>query len=171
MTFMFRAPRRAVALMAICAGCASAPIPVSLVGPQNDIAQLAGEWSGSYRGEDSHRTGSIRLRLAAGDTVAYGDVVMIPREYEQQTWDRAMTTTLAPAPRLLQITFVRIADGRVSGVLDPYMDPDCDCLVLTTFTGQFTRRHTIEGTFTTRIAGTPYVNVGRWEVKRRNPLP
>jgi hypothetical protein len=160
-----------VTALTLSAGCAVAPSPVPMLGPQQDIAEIAGEWTGYYHGEDSHRTGSISLSLKAGDTTAFGDIVMVPRAYERHEWERGSTVAMTPLPRVLEIMFVRVTHGRVSGVLDPYMDPDCDCLVVTTFTGRLTRGNTIQGDFTTRIVGTAYINVGRWEVKRRAPKP
>jgi hypothetical protein len=53
----------------------------------------------------------------------------------------------------------------VSGVLDAYRDPQCDCPVVTTFTGTL-NGDTIDGTFATRGSQTAAPQIGTWRVKR-----
>lgn len=67
--------------------------------------------------------------------------------------------------QVLRIAFVRVAGGNVTGTLDPYTDPECQCTVQTTFTGTL-RGNTIEGTFVTR-GPLPREQTGRWRVTRR----
>ena len=76
-----------------------------------------------------------------------------------------------PARTVLKIHFLRKEGGNVSGGLDPYRDPDCDCTVTTLFTGSFTDAATIEGTYTTvrSIPGSDIVS-GRWKVSRTRRL-
>jgi hypothetical protein len=66
---------------------------------------------------------------------------------------------------VLSIAFVRISGGDVTGTLDPYTDPECQCTVQTTFTGKL-RGNTIEGTFVTR-GPSAREQAGRWKVTRR----
>ena len=66
----------------------------------------------------------------------------------------------------LKIRFIRLGEGRVSGTLDPYIDPECSCTVNTTFEGTITTANTIEGTFITRGAGIQ-ASSGTWKVKRQ----
>jgi hypothetical protein len=72
-----------------------------------------------------------------------------------------------PETRGLTIRFVRIAGDSVSGSLDPYAAPDCDCVLSTTFTGRV-RANRIDGTFIT-LGGAPRGTPlrGRWRVTRR----
>jgi len=53
----------------------------------------------------------------------------------------------------------------VTGVLDAYRDPQCDCPVETTFTGRV-NGDTIDGTFVTRGSQTAAPQTGTWRVKR-----
>jgi hypothetical protein len=157
----------AVALLAASAGCLTVPAPTPVSGPETAVQRLAGEWTGYYVGTKSHRSGAISFSLQAGDTTAYGEVVMVPREYWRYDPARERSVRVTPPPVLLTVTFVRVMNGEVTGVLEPYSDPDCDCLVVTTFTGQMTTPHTITGTFATRIVGTSAQQSGRWQVTRR----
>jgi hypothetical protein len=67
--------------------------------------------------------------------------------------------------QVLTIKLVRVSGDTVSGVLDPYRDPGCDCPVVTTFTGTL-NGDTIEGTFSTRGSPTNTPQTGNWRVKR-----
>lgn len=53
----------------------------------------------------------------------------------------------------------------VTGVLDAYRDPQCDCPVETTFTGRL-NGDTIDGTFATRGSQLAAQQTGTWRVKR-----
>jgi hypothetical protein len=65
---------------------------------------------------------------------------------------------------VLRISFVRVAEGQVTGVLEPYVAPDCQCRVTTSFTGTV-KGDTIEGTFATR-GPEGLEQTGRWKVSR-----
>jgi hypothetical protein len=70
----------------------------------------------------------------------------------------------AGASQLLAIRFVRVEGGKVSGTLDAYWDPDCNCEVTTTFVGAV-RGDPIEGTFSSeRKAGRVF---GTWKATRK----
>jgi hypothetical protein len=147
--------------------CRYQPSPVPLQATPPEIAALAGEWSGEYSGVQSGRTGGITLQIVAGRDTAFGDVTMI-----SNTGHRLMP---ADAPRdhlaharsadVLRVTFVRVAEGRVTGALEPYTAPDCRCVVSTTFSGTI-QGDVVEGTFVTRSASGLEQN-GRWRVTRR----
>jgi hypothetical protein len=158
------------------AGCAASnPSPVPLVAPAADVAALAGEWTGEYSGT-SGRTGSIVLKLTAGRDTALGDIVMVPTASEQVRPQQpsgvnpgtgARDVVTRPAAQPLTIRFVRIAGDSVSGLLDSYTAPECNCVLTTTFTGHVAGDR-IDGTF--RSAGDPGAagaQEGRWTVKRR----
>ena len=97
---------------------------------------------------------------------ARGDVMMIPRASGETATDEARRAPLAlRSNQVLRIAFVRVAGGAVTGTLDPYTDPDCQCTVQTTFTGTL-RGNSIEGTFVTRGSQLPSEQRGRWRVTR-----
>jgi hypothetical protein len=144
---------------------------VPLLGAPERIAILQGNWSGTYDGNESHRRGTISLSIGAGDTVAYGDVLMIPAGYDHHdVWtERDRHATMAARhPAILSISFVRISANSISGVLEPYVDPDCDCRVLTRFAGRLTNPNTIEGTFVTTEEHSAAERRGRWRVTRKS---
>jgi hypothetical protein len=117
-----------VTLAILAAGCASAPPPIPVIGAPESLGALAGNWAGTYRGIDSRRDGSISFSLRTGDTVAYGDVLMIPAGYEDHhVWNEREHHGGAtpPHPAVLTVAFVEVSDGQVTGMLDPYTDPDC----------------------------------------------
>ena len=136
------------ALALSLAGCALNPAPVPLVGDSWGITDLAGEWTGEYRGPV--RNGSIVFRLEAGHDTAFGDVVMSPRLTLGGRDDPQVPTYPArDVARALFIRFVRVEGNQVTGVIEPYRSPDCGCLLNTSFTG--TRRgNRIQGVFVTQ---------------------
>jgi hypothetical protein len=161
------------ALLTGGAGCRATPSPVRVVGSPGDVSALAGEWDGEYSSAETGRSGSIAFRLVAGRDTAFGDVVMVPAGAARPLSPAGVPG--APPPRggeqpssgsqVLTITFVRIAQDSVSGALQPYEGPDCDCTLTTTFSGHV-RGDRIDGTFVTRGAGGPG-QTGRWTVRRR----
>jgi hypothetical protein len=150
----------------VSSGCSSTPAAVDVEGSPADLSSLAGDWEGEYSSQATGRLGSIVFKLVPGEGQARGDVLMIPRGSNDPY--RPRTGGEGPAPagasQLLTIRFVRAEDGKVSGVLDPYWDPDCDCEVNTTFVGTV-RGDTIEGTFTSERA--PGRVFGNWKVSRK----
>ena len=168
-----RATRRtwAVALLATSGlmGCGAArPDPVPLTGSQVEMNRLAGSWSGEYTGIESGRSGSIVFTLKSDADTAFGDVVMTAKPSVVQTRDPAMATSATAtgqASQTLSISFVRVADGGVSGRLAPYLDPSLGMTVQTTFIGRLVAPDRLEGTFTTTGPNNT-VQRGRWRVTR-----
>jgi hypothetical protein len=162
-----------VALACASLACASKPTPVTVTGDAGDRASLAGKWSGEYTSPATGRSGSIVFNLSPSGDAANGDVVMIPRGYGKALVPYGSATTAAggavstaPASQVLTIKLVRVSGDTVSGVLDAYRDPECDCPVVTTFTGTLSG-NTIDGTFSTSgSSNTP--QTGTWRVKRAN---
>jgi hypothetical protein len=157
----------------VCASlaCASKPAPITVTGDVGDRASLAGKWSGEYTSPATGRSGSIVFNLSPSGDAANGDVVMIPRgygkalvPYSNATTAAGATMPAAAASQVLTIKLVRVSGDTVSGVLDAYRDPECDCPVVTTFTGTH-NGDTIEGTFSTR-GSTNTPQTGTWRVKR-----
>ena len=155
-------------LAALLGACAEQP-PLQAVpirAEAKDLFVLEGDWWGQYWSADTGRSGRIRLSLTAEDDRAYGDVLMLPavREGNLVSADRGEPAT----SETLAIEFVRIYPDTetVSGTLAPYRDPDCDCVVATTFTGRVSR-DSIAGTFITQAGGTYGAKRGRWRVERQ----
>jgi hypothetical protein len=159
--------RLPVAAMVILA-CASKPTPVNVTGGVEDRASLAGKWTGEYNSSVTGRSGSIVFNLSNNGEAATGDVVMVPRGYGKPLvrYDQTAAPMQNMAnPQVLTIKLVKVSGDSVSGILDAYRDPQCDCPVETTFTGRLDG-DTIEGAYVTR--GTPSVapQTGTWRVKR-----
>jgi hypothetical protein len=159
------------ALACLSLACASKPTPITVTGDVGDRASLAGKWSGEYNSPATGRSGSIVFNLSPSGEAANGDVVMIPRGYGKAlvpygnaTTTAGATMPAAAASQVLTIKLVRVSGDTVSGALDAYRDPECDCPVVTTFTGTH-NGDTIEGSFSTRgPSNTP--QTGSWRVKR-----
>ena len=162
-----------IAVLLTAAACAGtfARVPVSAApGASNS---LAGRWAGEYHSPATGRSGSITFHLDAGRDTAEGDVVMVPRGApgplrRANVGEPGAVVTAGQQPSTLTIRFVRVEGDRVSGQLDPYTDPDCNCTVNTVFAGTV-RGGRIEGSFITR--GGPGGNpvAGTWRVDRRAP--
>ncbi|HET9637510.1 MAG TPA: hypothetical protein VFP26_16395 [Gemmatimonadaceae bacterium] len=157
---------------AVALACATKPTPVTVAGDIGDRASLAGKWSGEYSSPATGRSGSIVFNLSPSGDAASGDVVMVPRGL-----DRPLTPYTAgnvqtagvqtpAASQVLTIKLVRVSGDTVSGVLDAYRDPQCDCPVVTTFTGTLSG-DSIDGTFITRGAQAAAPQSGTWRVTRK----
>lgn len=163
--------RSSLPLSLLCvaaARCASTPAAVPIQATPAEISALAGHWEGEYSSKATGRLGSIVLDLIAGEDHAHGDVLMIPRGSNQPYRPARGSGGQSPGPgeatQLLKIRFIRAEGGRLSGTLDPYWDPDCNCEVTTMFVGEV-RGDTVEGTFTSeRTAGRVF---GTWHAKRK----
>jgi hypothetical protein len=71
----------------------------------------------------------------------------------------------------LFIRFVNVEDNRVSGAMEPYPSPDCECMLHTTFTG-LRRGNRIEGTFLTRHEDCGMkTESGTWWAERKQAAP
>lgn len=152
--------------------CASKPTPITVTGDAGDRASLAGKWTGEYSSSVTGRSGSIVFNLSSTGDAANGDVVMIPRGSGKALVPYGPTTTAGVAmqnpggvSQVLTIKLVRVSGDTVSGALDAYRDPQCDCAVVTTFTGRV-NGDTIDGTFATRGSQTAAPQTGTWRVKR-----
>lgn len=156
-------------LLALTASaCAERPEPprVPVSATAKDIEVLGGSWQGEFWSE-SGKSGPIRFTLTAeeGEAIARGDVTVLGRPIRDGL--RPANATAAPVSDTLDISFVSVdaSTETVSGTMEPYRDPDCDCIVTTTFTGRISRDR-IRGTFLTR-GGAAYVpRVGGWEVRK-----
>lgn len=147
--------------------CRYQPTPVPLLGERADISALQGEWSGEYTSLDSRRSGSITLTIRAGTDTAFGEVVMTAPSGQavRAADDPRVHSTHSPSTDVLRIAFVRIIGGMVSGELEPYIAPDCRCVVTTVFQGT-ARSNSVNGEYFTRDAGG-LRQQGTWSAARR----
>lgn len=161
-------PRVAVpiAFAGFVVACAANPVPVG--GAPDEVAQLAGEWEGSYTSAATGRSGLIHFDLRAGSDTAFGEVLMIPRSPERvRAVDEPMDVHQSPRmAEMLTIRFVRVSEGRISGEIALYRDPECGCRVLTTFDGAL-EGNRISGTFVSRHVESGAVRRGDWNVERK----
>ncbi|MES2125239.1 MAG: hypothetical protein V4503_11190 [Gemmatimonadota bacterium] len=161
-------PRTLLTVVAVAlAACRYHPAVIPLAGSPTEIAVLAGDWEGEYTSDDTRRSGHIMFRISARGDSAFGDVMMFVPGYNSfpVPWDQAPAhLEHARSPDFLAIRFVAIGDGQVSGELEPYTAPDCNCLVHTRFIGRV-RDDEIRGRYISRGDGIPE-RVGRWSVKR-----
>lgn len=162
----------AAALVLSTAGCSWRRTPVPVISDIGSTALLVGDWSGEYSSRDTGRSGSITFAMASEKDTAYCDVVMVPKYQTLRvtTQDRPDIPAVRPEALAepLKIRFIRLGDGRVSGTLDPYVDPECGCRVTTTFDGKFTDANTITGSYVTRGSGLLHPTSGEWKVKRQS---
>jgi len=165
---MQRATLFITALAAATIACATKPPGIELTSSDFDLQPLVGQWSGNYSSAQTGRSGTIAFTLRAGESSASGNVVMIPRPDSLLTAQEreALENVSAPGRTVLAIHFLRKEGGSLTGTLDPYRDPDCDCTATTTFQGSFTDARTIEGSYTTVPSNAGTVTSGRWKVTR-----
>jgi hypothetical protein len=137
-----------------------------LDGSPADLERLAGAWEGEYAGGPHGRSGTIVFTLAAGEDHAHGDVLMIPEGSERGYSPYPGRTLPDQAPQVLTIRFVGANDGRVTGSLDRFWDPDSRCGAFATFRGTVSGP-VMEGTFTSQCVDGRAPVTGRWKVRRR----
>ncbi|HEY6222990.1 MAG TPA: hypothetical protein VIW26_04350 [Gemmatimonadales bacterium] len=156
------------ALMAgLLVACGGSQSPVPVVGRDVDISKLAGQWFGDYSSVETGRSGSILFTLTAGSDTATGNVVMTPRfNAGAQVGQQPQAQTTVPVAQSIDIKFVRVTGGQVSGALAPYTDPTCNCPLHTTFVGRLSG-DTLSGSYTSRHENSQDVQQGRWRVVRK----
>ena len=153
------------------AACGWRKTPVTLIPETGSVALLVGVWSGEYSSPQTGRSGSITFDLASEKDTAFCDVVMIPKIQSIQRIGEGVDRAIVrpqPSNQPLKVRFIRLGDQRVSGILEPYFDPECGCRVSTTFDGTITSANTIEGTYTSRGGSLENsLSGGRWKVTRQ----
>jgi hypothetical protein len=161
---------RAPALLATLylAGCSFHVPAIPVSAPGHDLHMLQGSWNGTYEmTTGSRRTGTIVFDLEAGRDSATGMVVMTYNRESVRPHDEHAYHHPVPTSEPIAVSFVRLEDGLVSGMLAPYSDPICGCRLKTTFTGAL-HGSSIQGSFTTLHLDTGTVDHGTWKVVR-NP--
>ena len=156
----------ALAGAASLTGCAAGRPPGTAVTASDfDLQPLVGEWHGDYTNPGAGRSGTIAFRLRAGEASATGKVVLLPGRAD------TLATAAAMARSVINISFMRKEGNKVTGTLDPYIDPNCSCRVTTNFEGSFKDATTIEGTFTTVPSQSgAQITGGTWKVIRLRRL-
>ncbi|HTL03799.1 MAG TPA: hypothetical protein VL243_16295 [Vicinamibacterales bacterium] len=167
-----RTPTRSVMLLGtlLMSGCAYMP-PVQLDATPADLELLTGEWRGEYDSATLGRHGTIEFKLVAGRDQATGDVVMTPqgsdRPYQRGTLEHPPRGADGwPEAQILSIRFVRASGGAISGMLDPYWDPDRNCQARTVFSGTLVE-WSIDGTFRTTFDCGSGEATGHWRASRK----
>lgn len=169
-----RYPPIALAALLLAGACASpSPQPaVPVHGQPVDLEVLAGDWWGEFTSAQTGRSGRIHFSVDPGSGLATGEVTMIPAGPDARPFRPANAADEATdrAARPLTVRFVQIRSGdeTVTGVMEPYEDPDCGCIVSTTFVGRV-GSDTIEGTFISHGGDGHPTTMGRWRVDRTRP--
>ena len=136
-----------ICALVVFAACGGSQKEVAMQGSDLDLARVAGDWEGEYKGNESGRTGPVNLSLHVGSHTAEGEILM-------------------GGKTPLKIAFVKIKEREVKGTIAPYTDPNCACQVETEFVGTYAE-DTIDGTFTTKVSTTGQVQTGSWSVRRK----
>jgi hypothetical protein len=133
-------------ILAALVACGGSQKEVAVQGNDLDLARVAGDWEGEYKGTESGRSGPVTFSLQMGSHTAEGQVFM------------------GATP--LKIEFVKVSKDEVKGTIAPYTDPNCSCEVQTTFLGNV-GNDAINGTFETKLGTTGQVQTGTWNVTRK----
>lgn len=159
------------ALTAAATACARSTPGIELASSDFDLHPLVGQWRGSSTSSQTGRTGTIAFTLRAGESAASGGVVIFPKPDSLLTPEERETMENVSDRTLVKIHFIRKEGGTISGELDPYREPECNCTATTKFQGAFIDANTIEGTFTTvPMTAGGRVTGGRWRVTRVKKL-
>ncbi|HEY7370411.1 MAG TPA: hypothetical protein VIA29_11020 [Thermoanaerobaculia bacterium] len=127
------------------------------------LKMLDGRWEGEYYNVTQKRGGTIVFEFSGARATGNGDVMLIPKGMSEAVKPSRPPTeaeTLAQMPRITSIQFVKAEGGNLSGKMDPFIDPECNCEVMATFYGKVTG-DLIEGNFRTSAPGE-----GTWKAKR-----
>ncbi len=167
--FRSRAPSRGqwcalLAVVVLSLGCVGRQPPTVDVGGQpSAILSLVGLWRGEYSSAVTRRSGVIRFDLAPDGLTALGQVTMTVATDPVGDANHRPDTVLAP----LSIHLVQIdEEGTIAGALEPYRDPECNCLLSTTFVGRLAGDR-ITGRFVTNGGPGHPASSGRWQVDRQ----
>jgi hypothetical protein len=129
-------------------------------------AALAGRWEGTYTSDVTQKSGRLVLTLAGTDESANGQLILTPMGGRPIAPEGAAPmaaptkgkAAAAPAGGLA-VTAMKSGDDKVTGSVDgSYVDPGCNCSVVSTFEGELSG-NTITGTISARDART-----GQWNL-------
>ena len=139
--------KKLMLVVGLLGACAASPKEVTVRGTDLDLARIAGDWDGEYKGTESGRSGPVSFSLQVGSHTAEGQVVM---------------NGATP----LKIEFVKVKQDQIKGTIAPYMDPKCSCQVETTFIGDLSD-NVIIGSFESKLGTTGMTQSGTWTVSRK----
>lgn len=126
-------------------GCGGHQTQFEMKGRDSDLVKVAGDWNGTYAGTDSGRRGEIRLNLEVGRHTGNGSVMM--------------------GSTALPFSYVAVEGTELTGELEHYIDPQCQCEVETTFVGS-RMGDMLFGSFTTKVIGRDTEQRGEWSARR-----
>lgn len=156
----------AILYVAVVAGCTYSGTPVPLRGSATDVSTLSGRWDGEFWSDESQRGGTLLFAIRPGTDTAFGDVVL----HSGMTVPVIAADAKDPqhlrhsrAPEALRVTFVAVSGEMVRGQIEPYIAPDCKCVVVTEFLGSIAG-DTVSGRYDTRGPGVR--QEGRWSMRR-----
>ena len=151
---------------ALLGACTYAGTPVPLSGSANDVGRLAGRWDGEFWSDESGRGGTLLFTIRAGTDTALGDVVLNSGMTDPVIAADARDPQHlrhSRAPEVLRVTFVAVQGEMIRGQIEPYIAPDCKCVVVTEFLGTLAG-DTVAGRYDTRGPGVR--QEGRWSMRR-----
>jgi hypothetical protein len=157
--------------LALLSACSHRSTPVRLQGDPVSIAWLGGAWQGEYWSASSSGRGSLRFYLESGTESVVGEIAMVdPAGHVIHPADRADVHRLhVRTTQLLHIDFVAVRADTIRGVLEPYVAPECACIVSTTFVGKVLGNE-VTGTFETH-GGSGLRTDGFWRMTRTGSTP
>lgn len=136
------------------------------------VAPPTERWDGAFRSDDSQRGGSLTVRIdsvvmgPSGSDTVFGHATLAPGLTGPLVAAHAKNPDHlrhSNAPGVLHFVIVRGQRGRIGGDLEPFIDPECDCAVVTRFAGTVVGA-LAEGIYESR--GTGVLRNGRWRVHR-----
>jgi hypothetical protein len=146
--------------------------PPHVTVPTVNVQPLVGEWRGDYVANDPSGThGTLAFALAAGNSDAHGTLTInaagADRAFERYRSEQIVFSTedATPGPDLPAIQFVRLEGSTVSGTVDAFVDPACQCSAIMTLSGKL-QGDTIAGTFRATYNAQRPDLTGKWMVKR-----
>jgi hypothetical protein len=137
------------------------------------VAAIAGEWDGTYESDDGLRRGSIDFHLRTVGDTAFGEAVIIPQDWGrplQSRDDRHGEPPYVGQPPSLVIRFVDVEGGEVSGEVESYFDPVCECRKVTEFRGRL-KGNTLKGRYRAYRQQGGMPDTGEWRVQRKPATP
>ena len=124
---------------------------------------LAGRWEGTFTNDITQKGGKLVLQLNGADDALTGQLQLTPvggKVVAPENWAPVSTSAKgkgAPVAGGLSVTASKSGDDKVTGSVDgSYVDPGCNCSVVSTFEGAL-EGNTIVGTISARDART-----GQW---------
>ena len=140
-------------LMVGCGSAMWASVPVN--GSDASLQGLAGRWEGTLEGAAADGKAVIHFNLPQGSRFAQGQVIFNAN-------DPAKATTVP----IKQVGAAE--DGRIVGVIGPYLEPQRGVQVQTNLVGA-RQGNTISGLFTTRTIGiADDGHHGRWQMTKKD---